>query len=314
VSELRKPGNTSAAPRTSLGTGPVDETGHNIWLFFLVIFIWGASWFGIRFQIGIVPAEVSVAYRFALSSLIMFAFVLYTGRRMRFGVRNHVRFAIAGATMFSLNYMLFYYAAAYIVSGFLALIFSMASIFNLLNAWIIRGERPQLSLFFGAVLGVTGLSAIFLPSLDSTTLGSDPLTGVLLSVVATYSFSLGNIASAGYRERDIPVYSANAYAMGYGALAMTFLALVSGQPFLFDPSVEYVGSLLALAILATVIAFAVYVTLIGRIGAPRAGYVTVVFPLIALGISTVFEGYQWTVWGLVGLALVLAGNVIVLRK
>ncbi len=299
------------------GSDPTDSNefgGRNLWLFILVIIFWGTSWIAIQFQVGVVARELSVAYRFGLAALIMFAIVIYTRRRLTFSRRDHLRFLIVGLAMFSINFLLFYYAAQYIVSGFLALMFSLASIFNLLNSWIILRVRPPRKLFLAALFGITGLAAIFLPSLSGTDLGSNPAKGILLALLATYSFSIGNIASAGYRERGIPVYSANAYAMAYGAISMALLAILLGKPFNFDFSPPYLISLLGLAVFSSVVAFAAYVTLIGKIGAPRAGYITVVFPLLALAISTLFEGYQWSLWGILGLVLILTGNVIVLRK
>jgi drug/metabolite transporter (DMT)-like permease len=59
-------------------------------------------------------------------------------------------------------------------------------------------------------------------------------------------------------------------------------------------------------------AFGAYLTLLGRIGADRAAYATVLFPLVALAISTVVEDYAWTPIALAGVALVLTGNLLVL--
>ncbi|MBZ0215891.1 MAG: DMT family transporter, partial [Fimbriimonadaceae bacterium] len=210
---MAKLNKTAAAEPVSL---PHELSSQTIWLFVLVALTWGTSWIAIKFQIGVVPQELSVAYRFAISALIMFAVVIFTGRKLAFTRREHVRFLFAGLTMFSFNFLLFYHAANYVVSGFLALVFSLASIFNLFNSWLFLGIRPHARLFLGALLGVAGLAAIFLPSMSGNDLGTNPAMGILLAIIATYSFSLGNIVSSGYRERGIPVYSANAYAMAYG--------------------------------------------------------------------------------------------------
>jgi drug/metabolite transporter (DMT)-like permease len=127
-------------------------------------------------------------------------------------------------------------------------------------------------------------------------------------------FSLGNIVSARMQRNDIRVVPASGYGMAYGALFMLGLTLATGQPFAFDTRPEYLISLIYLILIASVAGFGVYLTLVGRIGAGSAAYATVLFPVVALAISTLFEDYRWTAVSLLGLALVLAGNVIVLRR
>jgi drug/metabolite transporter (DMT)-like permease len=90
--------------------------------------------------------------------------------------------------------------------------------------------------------------------------------------------------------------------------------LVRGANFTFDPAFAYVGSLIYLAVFGSVIAFACYFALLARIGPERSAYATVLFPIVALTISTLFEDYQWRATALVGVALILAGNLLVLAR
>ena len=98
---------------------------------------------------------------------------------------------------------------------------------------------------------------------------------------------------------------------------MIFLGLFAlgrGANFTIEPTLTYLSTLLYLAIIASVIAFGSYLTLLGRIGSARAGYTTVLFPVVALTVSTLFEGYHWTGSALAGLVFVLAGNILMLKK
>jgi drug/metabolite transporter (DMT)-like permease len=143
------------------------------------------------------------------------------------------------------------------------------------------------------------------------------LIGVGLSFFATYLASLGNMGSVYTQRRGLPVVQTNALGMAYGAviaLAVSGVAASTGQlEFTFDASLPYVVSLVYLAVFGSVLAFGCYLTLLGRIGADRAAYATVLFPVVALAISTVFEGYRWTGPALMGTGLILIGNFIVLR-
>ncbi len=132
--------------------------------------------------------------------------------------------------------------------------------------------------------------------------------------MATLLASLGNITSARNQRHGLPIVQTNAFGMGYGALAMYLVILLAGKPLALDLSVIYMGSLLYLALFGSVIAFGCYLTLVGNIGADRAAYATLLFPIVALLISTVWEGYLWTVSSAVGVALILLGNLWMLNR
>ncbi|MBL4756173.1 MAG: DMT family transporter [Rhizobiales bacterium] len=299
-------GNSQAAPE--------NKSRQNAILYLLVVIMWGGSWIAIKYQVGTVPPEYSVSYRFAIAAVLMFGWIFATGRRVRFEAVDYLRFAATALFMFSTNFLLFYYASAYIVSGMLALAFSMLSIFNLINGFIFRGERAGGQILLGAALGVTGLAMIFLPGIGQTGFGSDPVRGFALALAGAYCFSVGNVMSAGFPDRNIPVFSSNAYSMMFGSIIMFLFGMALGKIPVFDFSLSYVMPLLGLSVFASAIVFGAYVTLLRNIGAARVGYATIVFPVIALGISTIFEGFTWTMWGLAGLVIILIGNFIVMRR
>jgi len=153
-------------------------------------------------------------------------------------------------------------------------------------------------------------------------LGSQHLTsglvagtlGLVLALTGTTAASLGMLTSGRAQAAGLPVIQANAYGMGYGTLFLTCFCLVRGAPFAFDPSFPYVTSLIFLSVLATVVGFWSYLTLLGRIGVDRAAYVAVLFPIVALALSTAFEGYHWTLAAAAGIALTVLGNVLILSR
>jgi drug/metabolite transporter (DMT)-like permease len=166
----------------------------------------------------------------------------------------------------------------------------------------------------GGVIGVIGLALVFWPELGVFTHDGSWRLGLALSVAAVLSASVGNIVSAHNQRAGLPVVQTNAYGMTYGALVTLVIAVVRGVPFRFDPSPGYDFSLLYLAVFGSVIAFGTYLTLVGRIGVDRAGYISVVFPLVALILSMLFEGLSLGGLGLAGVALVVVGNVLVLNR
>jgi drug/metabolite transporter (DMT)-like permease len=179
---------------------------------------------------------------------------------------------------------------------------------------LLFGTRVEPRVLGAAGLGVVGLILVFWDDLAALDLTSGPMVGLGLSIVATYFASLGNMASLRNTRAGLPVLPVNALGMAYGAVFMTVLALLRGAPLSFDFSPGYVGSLLYLAIFGSVLAFGFYLTLLARIGADRAAYAAVVFPIVALIISTFLEAYVWTVPALIGVALILGGNILAVAK
>ncbi len=296
-----------AAPRP--GLSPADYG-----LYGATVFAWGFSWIAMKGQVGSVAPEVSVFWRFVLASLVMFGWSWFRGHRLRFGASDHLRFAGLGALIFSTNFTLFYYGAALLPSGLLAVVFSLASVINMFLAMLIFGQRPNATALAAGALGFAGIALMFKPQIMSTGIDLDAARGLALCALGTLSFCLGNMLSASNQTRGLPVTPATTWGMLYGTCFLGIFAALNGSSFEIEPTPVYVGSLVYLAVIASVVAFGSYLTLLGRIGSARAGYATVIFPVIALAVSTVFEGYQWTGSAIFGLACVLIGNVLMLRR
>lgn len=281
-------------------------------LYATVVLAWGTSWLALRLQLGVVAPEVSLFWRFMAAAAIMFAWVRWAGLSLSFPLRAHLRFAAMGVTIFSINFVLFFYAGYVITSGLLAVVFSLTSVTNLLLGFLFFGDRPDARVLLAAVIGAAGVGLMFWPEIFAGGFDRDVLVGLGLCIGGMLCFSLGNMISASNQRGHLALIPSTAWGMLYGTIVLGLLALVRGQPFIIDPSWVYLGSLAWLTIVASVIAFASYLTLIGRIGAGRTGYATVMFPVVALALSTVVEGYVWTLSALVGLILVMVGNVLVL--
>ncbi len=284
-------------------------------LFYLItILIWGSTWLGIKFQLGTVDPALSVAYRFALASLILFAWCLVRQLPLRFSRGAHGFLAIQGVLLFAMNYLLFYLAELQITSGLAAVVFSTIVVMNLLNGRLFLGTQIELKVLWGAALGLLGLTLLFWPEMAAVNFSGRVMNGLLLSFAATYLASLGNIVSARNQRHRLPVVQSNAIGMAYGSLFMAILVILSGTPMSFDLSTSYLLSLVYLALFGSVIAFGCYLTLVGRIGPGRAAYATLLFPVVALALSTLWEGYRWSLPAACGVLLILLGNYLALKR
>jgi len=285
----------------------------NLLLYLITVLIWGSTWFAIEFQLGVVAPEVSIAYRYVSASGLLFLWSRYRGLGLAFSLRQHAWFVLLGLLLFGLNYILAYRAQIYITSALTAIAFTVIVWMNILNARIFFGVRAGWRVLFGATLGIAGILTLFAPQVDELTLTDSVFFGCMLSVTGALVASFGNMASQGAQKLGLPVIQSNAWGMFYGALITAGVAIAEGQAFVFEWTIGYVVSLVYLTVFGSIIAFGAYLTLLGRIGAHKSGYAMVMFPVIALILSTVFEGLQLTATTVVGTALVLAGNVFVLK-
>lgn len=287
---------------------------HSASLYLASVLIWGSTWYAIKFQLGVVAAEVSLVYRFALAAIILLLFCLLTRRNLKYTARQHGFIALQGLCLFSTNYLIFYWATELLTSGIVALMFSTVILMNIVNGAIFMRSKVSRRVMLGAFFGIVGIAAIFWSEVSGVDNTDDTWRGLWMCLIATYFASIGNIISARNQQNQIPVVQTNAWGMTYGALIMAVYAFISQVPFDYDPGLAYGVSLIYLSVFGSILAFGSYLTLVGRIGADKAAYAAVLFPVIALGISTLFEDYQWTLRALCGFALVLLGNYIVLTK
>ncbi len=286
----------------------------NAILYGLVVVIWGTTWIAIFLQQGPVSAPVSIFWRFAVASVTMLAILLVTRRLRPLALRDHLFCVLQGCCVFCFNFWCFYTAAAHINTGLESVIFSMAVLFNAINGFIFFRQQPPARFWLAAALGLVGIITLFWDDLLSNGLNASLLWGIALSALGTYGFSLGNMLSMRHQRRGLETLTTNSWAMLYGTLVMGAIALLRGDDFTPQWTLSYMGALLYLALFGSVIAFGAYFTLVGRIGAGKAAYSTLLFPLVALTISTFYEGYVWHSNAVIGLALILLGNLVMFAR
>jgi drug/metabolite transporter (DMT)-like permease len=278
------------------------------------VLIWGSTWLAIRFQLGVVSPEISLVYRFGIASLLLLVWYRVRGLPTPTGWRNHSFLILLGACLFSFNYLLFYIAAENLATGLLAVIFSTMTVMNILNGTLFLGRQVEGRIVLGSGFGLAGICLVFWPEVIALDKAHNVFLAVLLGVIATYFASLGNIISVRNQKSGIEVIPGNAFGMLYGTTLMTLYVLISDVHFNFDPSFGYISSLMYLSLFGSALAFTLYLTLVGKIGPEKAAYATVLFPIVALTLSTLFENYRWSALAGIGVLLVLIGNVIVLTN
>ncbi|HET7732013.1 MAG TPA: EamA family transporter [Usitatibacter sp.] len=286
----------------------------NLQLFVACVAIWGSTWIAITFQLGRVAPEASVFYRFLLGSAMVFAYCLARGLPLRYGPRQHAWIALQGVLMFSVSYIFVYYAEANVVSGLVAVGYSASPLLGMLGMRAFFGTAMTARVAVGSALGIAGIALVFYPEIAHLRGGGRPVVGAIFTALAVVVSSLGSLVAHRNHESALPLWQSMAWGMLYGAAFSLAVTVATGKSLAFEATPAYVLSLLYLALLGSVIAFAGYLTLLKRIGAARSGYIGVMVPIVALVISAAFEGFRWHALTWVGIAVSVAGNIVILRE
>lgn len=286
----------------------------NFFLFLIPALIWGSTWFVITFQLGNVDPLVSVSYRFLIGGIVLMLYAQIRKLPMRFTLGEHARALQQGILLFGLNYWLVYLSEQNLTSGLVAVAFSTLIFFNIGFGAIFLKAEINARVVVGAVLGLLGTVLIYKTEFSNFKSSPEYILALVFAIGSIIFASLGNITSAVNQHKKMPVIQTTAYGMVYGALSMALIALLMGKPFTIDTSVPYLVSLTYLSIFGSVIAFTAYLTLIGRVGAGKAAYTIVIVPVVAIAISTIFEGYKLDGFAIGGIGMLVLGNVIAMFK
>lgn len=252
-------------------------------------------------------------YRFLLASLLLFAYCGLRKLPLRYTARQHAWIALLGILMFSVSYIFVYYAEEHVVSGLVAVGYSASPLLGMLGMRLFFGTPMTPVLGLASVLGMVGITLVFWPEFQRLHEGN-PVLGAIYTAIAVIVSTLGSMVAHRSQQDHVPLWQSMAWGMLYGALFSLAVALLAGKALTFEATVPYILSLLYLAILGSIIAFAGYLTLLRRIGAARSGYIGVMVPIVALVISAAFEKFEWHALTWVGIAISVLGNVVILRE
>jgi len=286
----------------------------NFILFIITLFCWSPTWYVIKFQLGYVDPLVSVFYRFLIAAIIIFIYLIFKKKNLKFSLNYHIWFLFFGICLYSLNYVFFYLSNTYLISAFPAIVFSTVVIMNILGDGFYFKKKPTLKTLLGATIGMIGIVIIFNDEIVNFNLVDGTHFGLFLALLGTFCASTGNMIHQRNLNNDFPLIPTIAFAMLYGSLVTLLITQIKGTELLFEYSFNYIASLTYLSIIGSIFAFIFYLKLLENVGAGRAGYVGVVMPVLALIISTVFENLEWQIDLIMGLPILIFGAVLVLNQ
>lgn len=283
-----------------------------LWLYFAIVtLIWGSTWLVIKYQLGEVPPSWSVTWRFLVAGALLFAFCAMTGRKMRLTARQHGFAMLVGLAQFMLNFNFVYRAEEHVASGLVALTFALLVVPNSLFSWAFFGQRVTSRFMVGSAIGIAGVTMMVWGDLAKP--GGEVALGLGLAVAGVLAASVANVMQASPLGRAMPLEGGLAWSMLYGTLMNAGVAFALSGPPVILWDLGYLAGVVYLAAAASALAFILYFTVVREVGPGKAAYSGVLVPLVALGLSTVFEGFVWSGLAAAGAALALTGLIVALR-
>lgn len=282
--------------------------------FITVTLIWGSTWIVIRDQISSVPPVWSVTYRFIIAAAAMFAYARFSGASLRIGHKGHILALAFGIPQFFFNFNLVYAAEHYITSGLVAVVFALLMVPNSALGWLFLKQKVTGRFMLGSAIALAGVALLFVQEMRSADVSpKEVLIGIGLTLLAVLSASVSNVMQAAERMKTRPIAAMLAWGMVYGVIADAAAAWALHGPPVAEPRFLYWAGLVYLGLFASALAFTFYFGLLRLIGPGKAAYSSVLVPILAMGLSTVFEDYHWSTLAVAGGVLALAGLVIALR-
>ena len=277
--------------------------------------IWGSTWIVIRDQLGTVPPQWSVTYRFIIAALAMAAVARWRGDSLRIGRGGLLAATFLGFTQFCINFNAVYLAERHITSGVVATVFALLLIPASLMGWALLGHRLSKRFVWSSLVAVCGIALLFVhEAREHPADGGQIAAGIGLTLIGMLGAAIANVAQARPEIRRYPLFGLLAWSMAAGALIDGIIAFaMTGAP-VFDPRPSYWLGLIYLALFASVLTFSLYYPVVRKIGPAKAAYSSVLVPIIAMGFSTAFEDYRWTGLTLAGAVLALGGMAAAMRK
>ena len=281
--------------------------------FLTISLIWGSTWFVITGQIDGVPPGWSVAWRFVLATLGMFALAMAAGNALAMPKRAHLLAAAIGLCQFCGNYNLVYQSELHLTSGIVAVMVGLMIVPNAVLGRVLLGQPITARFLIGSTIAIGGIGLLLVNEARETRLGGDVGLGIWLALGAMFAASISNVIQAGETGRRVPLMTLIAWSMLYGtAIDIAMAAALEGPPVLPADGQYWLGTAY-LAFAGSVITFPLYYRLIREIGAGRAAYHNVLVVIVAMGFSTLLEGYRWSALAAAGAILSLLGLLIALR-
>ncbi|MBS0516802.1 MAG: DMT family transporter [Proteobacteria bacterium] len=270
--------------------------------------IWGASFMFQRITVPVIGAGMTGAGRMIFAALTLLGVLALLRKPLQWRARWR-DYVVVGIIVMGLPLTCFAVAARSLPAGYLAVLNATVPLFAVLIGWASSRVRPSASKLAGVVVGVCGVAT--LAKFGHLEMNWPTVLGFAAALFASFLYAIGAImAKQRYGDADPLVITAG-NLIG-GSLPLVPLAIATAPAAL--PSGGVTAALVALGILCTGIAYALYFRILRAAGVERTVTVTFLVPLFALIWAALFLGEPITWAAATGCALVLFAVALIFEK
>ena len=272
-----------------------------MWLWLLAS-IWGASYMLIKIGLRDLSAPMVACVRIALAAAVLVP--LAASQQALGAVRGRGgTVALVAAVQVAAPFLLISLGEQEISSALAGILVATAPIFTAVLAILVdHEERSEGARLLGIVLGIAGVAALF--GLDLSGSGSLVLGGLAI-VLAGLGYAVGGFLVK-HRLGDAPPIGVAAWVMVASTIWLLPAALATAPD--SAPALGPVAAVTALGVVGTGLAFAIFYTLMARVGPARSFIVAYLAPGFAVAYGAILLDERITVATVAGLALILAGS------
>jgi drug/metabolite transporter (DMT)-like permease len=263
-----------------------------IWIGLAVLYgVWGSTYLAIAVAVETIPPFLMAAMRFGLAGVILLGWMALRRRdELRRPTRRELLdTTIIGTLLLGGGMGFVAWAEQTIPSGIAALLIAMMPVWvAVLGRVAFRERLPRLAVV-GIVVGFVGVAILVGPTAFGAS-GALDAAGVVALLISPIAWSAGSLYASHRAVLPRHPLVATGSQMVAGSIALTLMALVSGEPARFDPAVVSAGSLgafLYLTVIGSLVAFTTFGWLLRVAPLPLVATYAYVNPVVAVVLGAI---------------------------
>lgn len=267
--------------------------------------IWGGSFFFARIAVAEMHPLVLVLFRVAIAAVALQLYLAVAGPSFRLALPHWRGLLLLGILNNAVPFSLIFAGQTVLGAGLASVLNATTPFWTLLVAnTLTADERMTWNKLAGVLLGIAGTAVMILPGLTAGLGG--PVWAKFALIGASMSYALALMLARRLRAVPAPVMATGQLTASTLVMIPVVLAVEGGSG-LFNASAGVWAAVIALAVVSTAFAYLLYFSIIAKAGATNASLVTLIVPVSAILLGTLFLGERLSALEILGMVIILCG-------
>ncbi|KJR49063.1 Permease of the drug/metabolite transporter (DMT) superfamily [Desulfosporosinus sp. I2] len=273
-----------------------------------VCIIWGSTYLAIRIGVSDLPPELFAGIRFLIAGSLVTLFAYFRGNKFPQSFVDIRRQAIVGCFLLLGGNGIVVWAEQWVYSGATALLMAIGPLFNAILELILpNGPRLGVKGWVGLLLGFSGVALLVLTGSDANIID---ISGGILIVIASFSWSLGSVYSKTFTPTGSTITNIGIQMLA-GGIGLTIVGLLMGEATEIHLTSKGIGAMAYLVLFGSIIGYSSFIYLLQKWPASKAGTYAYVNPVVGVFLGAVILGEPVSGYVFVSAAIILGGVFLV---